>query len=285
MIIDLRVRPPYRGFLDLHLFRNPEKIASWSGKLGMIPPPSSKECSMPMLLQEMEAAGVTYSVTPGRQANALMGRGVPNDDISALLKEYPNKFIGAAGIDPTDSAKAIEEIERTVVNGPLTAIHMEPGKLETPLYSDDKCIYPVYEYCAKHGIPILITSSGCNGPDLSYSNPVIFDKIAGAFPTATFIIVHGGYPWVTETLFVAFKRPNIYICPSMFMFNLPGVQEYVMAANTFLKDRFLFASAYPFVPFKEGVEAFCNLPFNPALLSNFLWKNAAKALKLDILLK
>lgn len=37
MIIDFRLRPATRGFLNMHIFRNQERIASWSGKLGMFP--------------------------------------------------------------------------------------------------------------------------------------------------------------------------------------------------------------------------------------------------------
>lgn len=31
MIIDFRLRPATRGFLNMHIFRNQERIASWSG--------------------------------------------------------------------------------------------------------------------------------------------------------------------------------------------------------------------------------------------------------------
>ncbi len=283
MIIDLRVRPPYREFLDMPVFSNPQFTTDWANRLSLAPAPSCLEKSMPLFLDELETAGITYSVIAGRQGSATAK--VPNDDIVSLMEEYPNKFIGAAGIDPTDPTKALAEIERTVVNGPLTAVHMEPGLMKTPLYADDKSIYPIYEYCANHGVPILITASGCNGPDVSYGNPAIFDRICAAFPTATFVVVHGGYPSTTETLFVAFKRPNMYLCPTMFMFNMPGVEDYVQAANTFMQDRFMFGSAYPFTAHKDAVETFCKLPFKPELLSKFLWKNAAKALKFEVQLK
>ena len=98
----------------------------------------------------------------------------------------------------------------------------------------------------------------------------------------TVINTRGGYPWVTEILFVAFKRPNLYLCPDMYMYNMPGVSDYVMAANTFLSERFLFGTAYPFIGFREGVEQFKALPFKPEVLPNLLYRNAIKALKLDI---
>ena len=101
MIIDFRLRPATRGFLNMHIFRNQERIASWSGKLGMVPPPSAKQGDMELMLKEMEEGGVTLGVVPGRQANAFMGN-VPNEDIAAIVADYPEKFIGVAGIDPTN---------------------------------------------------------------------------------------------------------------------------------------------------------------------------------------
>ena len=65
MIIDFRLRPATRGFLNMHIFRNQERIASWSGKLGMVPPPSAKQGDMELMLKEMEEGGVTLGVVPG----------------------------------------------------------------------------------------------------------------------------------------------------------------------------------------------------------------------------
>ena len=97
MIIDFRLRPATRGFLNMHIFRNQERIASWSGKLGMVPPPSAKQGDMELMLKEMEEGGVTRGVVPGRQANAFMGN-VPNDDIVEIVREYPDRFIGVAEV-------------------------------------------------------------------------------------------------------------------------------------------------------------------------------------------
>ena len=66
---------------------------------------------------------------------------------------------------------------------------------------------------------------------MSYTNPVQIDHVAADFPSARFIISHGGWPWVQEVLHVAFRRPNIYISPDMYLFNMPGWQDYVTACN------------------------------------------------------
>ena len=281
MIIDFRLRPPARGFLNLSLFRDVQRSARMSRCFGMEQAPSTARRSPELLLQEMDAAGISYGVVPGRRAYEFLG-GVPNEDICAILEDYPNRFIGVAGIDPSDKSQAIDEIDRFVVNGPLRGVGMEPGLLPVPMYPNDRRIYPIYEKCEAEGIPLLLMAGGGNGPDASYSHPMVIDQIAADFPNLTIINTHGGYPWVTEILFVAYRRPILYICPDMYLFNQPGWQDYVTAANFALQDRFLFGTAYPFIPLEAGVEHFRKLPFKPEVLPKVLYQNAVRALKLDI---
>lgn len=69
MIIDFRLRPATHGFLNMHIFRNQERIARWSGNLGMTPPPSAKQCSLDLMFKEMAARGRRYgrgARTPGQ---------------------------------------------------------------------------------------------------------------------------------------------------------------------------------------------------------------------------
>lgn len=281
MIIDCRLRPPSRGFLNLSLFRDIERTARMSKCFGMPQAPSTRERSTELLIKEMNAAGISIGIVPGRKAYPFLG-GVENDDIVAIMQDYPGRFLGVAGIDPTNKQQAYDEIDKYVNNGPLIAVGMEPGLLPAPLYPNDRKIYPIYEKLEAEGIPLLLMAGGGNGPDLSYGFPAILDQIAADFPNLTIINTHGGYPYVTEILFVAYKRQNIYICPDMYLFNFPGWQDYVTAANGFLQDRFLFGTAYPFIPLEEGVTHFKNLPFHKDVLPKLLSLNIARALKIDL---
>jgi len=281
MIIDCRLRPPARGFLNLSLFRDTERTRRMSRCFGMPQAPSTTQRSPELLLKEMDAAGITMGVVPGRKSYPFLG-GVDNADIAAIMEDYPGRFLGVAGIDPSNRQEAIEEIDKYVVNGPLIAAGMEPGLLPTPMYPNDRRIYPIYEKLEAEGIPLLLMAGGGNGPDLSYGFPAILDQIAADFPKLTIINTHGGYPYITEVLFVAYKRQNIYICPDMYLFNFPGWQDYVTAANGFLEDRFLFGTAYPFIPLEEGVAHFKNMPFRPEIMPKLLYQNIARALKLNL---
>lgn len=68
----------------------------------------------------------------------------------------------------------------------------------------------------------------------------------------------------------------------MYMVHTPGWQDYVTAANYTIPDRFLFGTAYPFVPFKEGVQYFKALGIREENLDRLLYQNAAELLDLKI---
>ncbi len=276
MIIDVRLRPLYGGFL--RQVQNPTS-ADFSAQLGMVKPRSVCEQSLELMLQEMDAAGVTMGVIPGR--NGHFKGTIANDDIIKLLDDFPGRFVGTAGLNASKKEEALEEIERTVVNGPLKGVCMEPGALDRPMYADDPRIYPIYEKCEKHEIPVILMLGGRAGPDITYSDPKIINRIAADFPRTNFIISHGGWPWVQQILGVCFFQKNIYLCPDMYLFNCSGAADYIMAANNFMQDRFLYGSAYPLMPIVDCVEHFRKL-FKPEVLPKLLWKNAARVLKLDL---
>lgn len=88
-------------------------------------------------------------------------------------------------------------------------------------------------------------------------------QIAAEFPRLQTVAAHGCWPWVTEILGVAYRRPNLYVSPDMYLVNMPGALDYVRATNYYLEDRFLFASAYPALPLKGAVYAYRALPLLP----------------------
>ena len=74
---------------------------------------------------------------------------------------------------------------------------------------------------------------------------------------------------------------NIYLCPDMYLFNCSGAADYIMAANNFMQDRFLFGTAYPLMPIVDCVSHFKGL-FKPEVLPKLLYKNAAKLLDIEL---
>lgn len=279
-IIDFRLRPPAKGFLDMYLYRNKERTLGMTRQLGLGPAASVVAESMPQCLAEMDAAGIDVGVALGRQSGeATRIARVSNDDVAELVRAYPRRFVGIASVDLTDTTGAAEELERAIRHLGLKGLSVEPGMVEPAMYADDPKLYPLYQHCADFDVPVILMSGGNAGPDVSYSMPVALDRIARDFPRLSIVAAHGGWPWVIPTLHVAFRRPNVWVSPDMYLL-LPGALDYVQAANTYLQDRFLFGTAYPAASLVDYVEAFSRLPFSADVLPKICRENAARLLRL-----
>ena len=278
-VIDFRLRPPSGGFLDMVMYADLDRSARLAEDLGMRLAPSVTASSMDLLLQEMATAGVVAGVVPGR-SSPVLGT-VSNDDIADLARRHPGRFIGFAGVDPTLWRKAIAQIEAGIAGG-LKGVALEPGLLANPMHIDDARIYPVYAYCEDRRLPVLLMAGGNAGPDCTYSAAEHIDRVARDFPGLALISGHGNWPWTAQILHVCYRRPNIYLSPDMYIHRgMPGAQDYVNAANGFMADRFLFASAYPVMPLGDSIERFLEMGIRGSVADRVLYRNAAALLGLD----
>lgn len=276
-IIDFRLRPPFKGFLDTIMYTKAERRDRVTRQHGMVPAPSAQAKSMDLLLKEMDAAGVTHGVVIGRYSGFYGS--VSNQDVADLLKTYPGRFIGVASIDPGNRRDAIRQIDEALTQG-LKAVNIEPGAYPAPMYADDPRLYPVYAHCEDKRIPVVVMAGGNAGPDLSYTFPAHIDRVARDFPELRLAISHGGWPWVHEILHIAFRRPNVYVSPDQYLCNMPGMDDYLKAANGYLSERFLYASSYPFISVKDYAEWFRKLPIRPEVMERLLYRNAQEFLGL-----
>lgn len=276
-IIDFRIRPPFKSFKDMVMYSMPDRRDKFTRQLGFEPSKAAQEQSVEMMLEEMQAAGVDMGVVVGRNSGALGS--VSNEVVLEFTKAYPGKFIPVASIDVTNRKNAIAQIDQAMASG-FKAINIEPGAYANPMHTDDRRLYPIYAHCEDKNIPVIIMTGGNAGPDISYTMPASLDRVLADFPTLRVVSSHGNWPWVHEILHVAFRRPNLYLSPDMYLVNMPGMDDYVKAANGFLSDRFLYASSYPFCPIKEYREWFDTLDISPENREKVMYKNAARLLGL-----
>src|SRR5688572_21211982 len=112
MIIDFRVRPPYRSFCNLTIFNarlnTADRPAAWVGPLAG----SVVSRSFDKFLEEMDEAEVRHAV--------VWGRGVPDpkasttlEDVAKLVDIHPRRFSGLAGL-AVPNAKTLETSVRTL---------------------------------------------------------------------------------------------------------------------------------------------------------------------------
>ncbi|MFQ8889135.1 MAG: hypothetical protein ACLR7Z_13080 [Bilophila wadsworthia] len=86
MIIDFRMRPPARGFLNIGVYDDVARTAKLTECFSMKQAPSVAQKSPELMLQEMDTAGVTMGVIPGR--NGHFKGSISNDDIISLLGDF-----------------------------------------------------------------------------------------------------------------------------------------------------------------------------------------------------
>lgn len=274
-VIDFRLRPPLRGFLDMIMYSDPARRDRLTRKHGFEPAESARARSMDLLIQEMDRAGITTGVMVGRYSGAFGS--VANKDIMEIVQAYPGRFVGVASINPVNRKLTVVQIASAVEAG-FRAINIEPGSYPVPMLVDDRRLYPIYAYCEDRNLPVVIMAGGSAGPDLGYTDPIHLDRVAADFPDLRIVVSHGGWPWVHQMLHIAYRRPNVYLSPDQYLANMPGSRDYIDAANGFLADRFIYGSSYPFTPADKYLEWFRSLPLKPESMQKALYDNAADLL-------
>lgn len=278
-IIDMRVRPPFKSFIDCHLYENvhKESVLGRQRKMRWTPPPSSLDRSIDTFIQEMDDAGITKCVVPVRKATN--GK---NEDVVNLVSNYPNRFIGVIDVHPRDGAKAIDDIEHYVVEGNCTGITMELGcrHVKDKMLINEPSVYPIYEYCEAMHIPLILMYGG--GSSWKYYPMDALEQVCSDFPDLTIISSHGGWPRVREMCHLATYFPNLYISTDFYLVNYFGANDYVIAANNILQDQILFGTAYPIISFQDAIEGYLCSGLRPDVLSKVMYKNAVRALGIEI---
>lgn len=294
-IIDSRCRPPYRGFLNngfpfglydqafSGLFRKMSgtmKTKALEAGATATPGSEQEKIAMDYFIQEMDQAGIDYAVAPYRPAwgDPMNHREKTNNqDLVDLMEEYPNRFIGVAGISPRYSTvqECVDEIEKYCVQGPLKGIIMEPY-IDQPNYlmNDEELVYPILEKCGEHTIPILMTFGSL--PGFPENQIPALQAAAQTFPNVNFVCCHGGYPHTGKMAHMAFIMPNVYLAPDMYMINTHVKQMYIDAANYTLKDKLMFGSAYPGVSMEFCVNYYMSCGIREEVLPDVLYNTAAK---------
>ncbi|MEO3860221.1 amidohydrolase family protein [Acrocarpospora sp. B8E8] len=276
-IVDFRLRPPVGGFLTNDLmYTVPARTAHIAEVCGMGAPTAVLHSrSLQDTIAEMDAAGVALGVVPGRRGSEQGD--VPNEDIVKLVTDHPDRFVGYAGIDLTDPATTAQQAQEALQTPAFRGLMLEPGLATPVLAPDDPRLDPLYEVATSRRAPVAIMFGGNAGPDVGFTSPLAIDNLARRHPRLRIILVHGGWPWVPQVIHVAYRRRNIYLEPDIYLFGMAGWRDYVDAGNTYLKDRLLFASDFPYLPLQASVRRFEEM-FDKRVLPRLLGENARELL-------
>lgn len=284
MVIDMRLRPPTPGFVRSTLYQN----TGLTEHPEFARLPSTTHRSVPMLVGEMDAAGVEMGVVPGRHSLEPFGT-APTEELVRLAEKYPGRFLVFAGLDLRGSAdEMLKELRRWTRRQGVVGVSIEPTIGLNPSITGvaDRGLYPVYEYCAQHELPISITLSavlqGITRQPYERSNPIQLYQIAHDFPKLQIHVGHAAYPWVMEMIGICMTCPNVWLSPDLYMSSLfPGAQEYAKAAVSYFPTRTVFGTGYPVKPFAAMIDAYKEWNWPKAVEQQIFRDNARRLMHLE----
>lgn len=150
------------------------------------------------ILDRMDAAGVDMAMV------CSLAQRIENDFIIDLVKAHPKRLFGFGQVMP-QADDALDEIARIAEAG-LSGLKLHPS-MHGYHVADHGLLDPVFEACAKHGLPVLI-----NALDDAFCAPLAIEEIARNHPNVPTIIAHMGAVWnVPEAIIVAERHEHIYL--------------------------------------------------------------------------
>ncbi len=234
------------------------------------------------VVADLDTHGVVRAVITGRDCETTYGAKSNNESVIEFVKKFPNKFFGFIGLDPHKGMQAVYELRSAIQDLGLHGAAIDPYLAQ--IYANDAKYYPIYAKCCELDVPLVFTTGPATlvpGAIIDHVAPRYIDFVARDFPDLKIVISHGGYPWVNEAIIVAQRNRNVYIDLSEYEFS-PMAEAYVQAANTMIPDKILYASAHPFVDFREALATYRQLPFKADVLQKIMHDNAARLLGLKV---
>jgi len=272
VIVDAWVQHPNAAFLRQPIFSS---LLRWRGLDSSAIP---EEISPEFTLDALDAANVERALVSawwGPQGPAL-----PNDEVAALVRAHPGRFVGVASVDLLHPMEAVRELRRCVRELGLRALRILPWLWNLP--PNDRRYYPLYAECVELGIPFCL-QVGHTGP-MAPSEPgrpiPYLDEVALDFPELTIVGGHVGYPWTAEMISLATKYPNVYIDTSAYKASrFP--RELVEYLRGHGKKKVLFGSNFPMISPAECLAGLDALGLSDEARALFLGGNASRVFRLS----
>lgn len=278
-------------------------------------------------IKAMDEAGIDMQVlslaTPGcEQFSPADGTALSkkvNDELSKVIKKYPDRFIGLATLAPQSPSEAADELERAVLKLGLKGAKVNSHIGDT--YLDDRKYWVIFEKSEKLGVPIYLhpmtpspsmvtpyASYGfaLAGPTLGFGAEtalqamrLIYSGVFDQYPGLKIILGHLGEGLIFGLWRIDFAykkqwmdnevRPKISMPPSEyirnnFMISTSGMFTLPAFICAFLEvgaERILLSVDYPFEKCEEAIRFIENAPISEIDKEKICHLNAEKLFKLS----
>jgi predicted TIM-barrel fold metal-dependent hydrolase len=151
----------------------------------------------------------------------------------------------------------------------VVGIGVYPAYLRCDLH--DRRLYPVYEACIEHNLPVRI-NLGVTGPLMPsrHQHPELLEDLLIDFPELTVIGCHMGHPYEALLIALMMKFPRLYLMSSGYLpkYFDPGLIQFMNSSRGI--GRVIFGSDHPGIPLSRALEEARKLPLSEASLDQFL---------------
>jgi predicted TIM-barrel fold metal-dependent hydrolase len=203
------------------------------------------------------------------------------EEFLRLRARHPGRLVGWAHYDSLQPERGLEAV-RALCEGHAEAFVGVATAFAC--FGQDprlKVFAPLYEYCARHGLPVLLRAEG--GPQAETSTrPAAFGVLATVYPRLRIVCLHDGAAELAGTAGLLARFPNLFLAtnggresdgasPGEF----PDLVALVRAVGS---RQIMFASGGRVVAVSadRGLEALSGVPWRHR--ANVGWRTAVRAL-------
>ncbi|MBI2755879.1 MAG: amidohydrolase [Chloroflexi bacterium] len=236
------------------------------------------------VIQDFQAAGVQVVLVAFDIESVVGAPPCSNAYVAELRARHPDVIRQAWGAVDPFKPDAIQQAETAINDLGLLGFHFHPimGRFAV----DDRRLYPLWETINALKVPVMIDVGttgmgagmpGGSGTRIRYAHPDAIDALAADFPDMPIVMAHPGWPWVEETIAVALHKGNVSWemsgwAPKYF----PDSIKRDMRGR--LKDKIMFGSDYPSMPYERVLREWGELGYSDAVLEQILHANAERIL-------
>jgi predicted TIM-barrel fold metal-dependent hydrolase len=237
------------------------------------------------VISEMDRLGIgggvlskaPRDITPPFVHATKTGEAVLRETCERLVgyqRDHPGRFVTSVGIDPRLGYEASRHVRIAVREYRITCIRIIP--MFTGIAIDDKLAYPLYTAACDEGAVVSI-NVGVPGPmkPAKLQRTILVDEVALAFPDLQIVMSHLGDPWISETIAMLIKHPNVHAMTAGWAPKyIPD--EVLRFAQRRNPRKLMWASDYPILPFDRTFTEASALTLTGEARTGYLGGNALR---------
>lgn len=227
------------------------------------------------VLRKMDANGISQAVIspiPGYEdPRGVADSRDQNDNIAAAMRKHPDRFPRGLGvIEPRHGAAALPEVDRIIDELGFSGLMFHNDFNGMSL--DSPAMYAILQQIAKY--PRMVVEAHTAAGSILEA-PFQLGKLAGAFPSVTFIDAHPMMDIVglSASLDLAERLPNIYFDTCLTHHHLWPIEKAVAGMG---EDRLMFGSDNPYFDHSIDVDIVAHANVSDTAKSKIFRENARR---------